>query len=234
MARPRFQRGRTAFRLVNQGAEPHHLVVLRLEEGRTFDSLLAALKKPGPPPSWIRAVGGPNAAAPGGESNTEQVLTAGHYAVICFVPSPDGAPHLAKGMVNSLEVTPASGPVAAETPADIVLKLSDYSFSLSAPLSPGKRVVRVENTGSQLHEIVLAKLAPGRSATELVAWELGGRKGEAPGTFVGGMAPMERGEQALFSATFEPGEYALICFVPDAKDGKPHTAHGMVKQIKVG
>jgi len=25
----------------------------------------------------------------------------------------------------------------------------------------------------------------------------------------------------------------LICFVPDAKDGKPHLAHGMVKQFSV-
>jgi hypothetical protein len=31
----------------------------------------------------------------------------------------------------------------------------------------------------------------------------------------------------------EPGEYGLICFVPDAKDGKPHIAHGMVTQFTV-
>lgn len=30
-----------------------------------------------------------------------------------------------------------------------------------------------------------------------------------------------------------PGDYGLICFVPDAKDGKPHLVHGMVKTIKV-
>jgi hypothetical protein len=26
----------------------------------------------------------------------------------------------------------------------------------------------------------------------------------------------------------------LICFVPDAKDGKPQLMHGMMKQITVG
>ena len=30
-----------------------------------------------------------------------------------------------------------------------------------------------------------------------------------------------------------PGEYALLCFVPDAGDGKPHVAHGMVRQVTV-
>ena len=33
--------------------------------------------------------------------------------------------------------------------------------------------------------------------------------------------------------TFEPGSYALICFVPDAKDGKPHAMHGMLKTLTV-
>jgi len=30
-----------------------------------------------------------------------------------------------------------------------------------------------------------------------------------------------------------PGEYGLLCFLPDAKDGKPHFVHGMHKQITV-
>jgi hypothetical protein len=29
------------------------------------------------------------------------------------------------------------------------------------------------------------------------------------------------------------GEYGIICFDPDAKDGKPHLAHGMIKQLSV-
>jgi hypothetical protein len=29
------------------------------------------------------------------------------------------------------------------------------------------------------------------------------------------------------------GNYGLICFVPDAKDGKPHLAHGMMQDFKV-
>jgi hypothetical protein len=31
----------------------------------------------------------------------------------------------------------------------------------------------------------------------------------------------------------EPGQYGLICFIPDAKDGKPHSAHGMTETLTV-
>jgi hypothetical protein len=56
--------GPTVFRFSNQGKELHHLVIVRLDGGMTYDSLLVALKKPGPPPAWAHPVGGPNAAEP--------------------------------------------------------------------------------------------------------------------------------------------------------------------------
>jgi uncharacterized cupredoxin-like copper-binding protein len=44
---------------------------------------------------------------------------------------------------------------------------------------------------------------------------------------------LEPGMSGYFTADFAPGNYALICFVPDAKDGKPHFTHGMMQQITV-
>ena len=37
----------------------------------------------------------------------------------------------------------------------------------------------------------------------------------------------------FITADFQPGRYALLCFIPDAKDGKPHFVHGMAKEITV-
>ena len=48
-----------------------------------------------------------------------------------------------------------------------------------------------------------------------------------------GTTDLDRGEVNIVTADFEPGEYALLCFVPDVKDGKPHTEHGMIRQITV-
>ncbi|MGH7630288.1 MAG: hypothetical protein ACREOF_13095 [Gemmatimonadales bacterium] len=225
--------GLTTFRFVGRTNEPHHGILVRLDEGKTFDDFAAALKQPGPPPAWAHLEGGMMIGDPEKGSNVTMTLTPGLHALICFVPSPDGVPHFAKGMVVPIEVT---GPAAeaAEPEADIVLRLVDYDFQFSKPLTPGEHVIRVETAPGQPHELVLLRLADGTTAEQAAAWEMEGRKGEQPFRFVGGVAPMDGGRHAYIKANFEPGNYALICFIPDAKDGKPHIAHGMLKEIKVG
>jgi hypothetical protein len=225
--------GLTVLHLSNHGKELHHLILARLDQGKTYDSLLAALKKPGMPPAWVHVVGGPNAAEPGGESNATQDLTAGHYAILCYIPSADGIPHVAKGMISSLEVTPGPSSATPEQ-ADIVVTLRDYRFDLSTPFTPGKHVIRVENGGPQWHELVLAKFADGKSMADLAAWEKAGEKGPPPATFLGGLSPMEQGSKGQFTVDVTPGNYVLLCFLPDGKDGKPHLMHGMAKPITVG
>ena len=226
--------GPTLFRLDNQGKELHHLVLVRIEQGRTYDSLLAALRKPGPPPAWMYLVGGPNATGPGANSNATENLKEGHYAVICFIPSADGVPHLAKGMTSPLEVVAAAGPVAREVPADVTIKLSDYDFHVSSPLTAGSHVIRVENAGPQPHELVLVKMEPGKTLNDIKAWEKGGEKGVPPVSPLGGISPMMANESGQFTVELTSGDYAFICFLPDMKDGKAHLMHGMVKAVKVG
>ena len=53
--------------LVNQGKEMHQAQLIKLEDGKTMAGPLASLKTHGPPPDWMKFVGGPNAAAPGHE-----------------------------------------------------------------------------------------------------------------------------------------------------------------------
>jgi hypothetical protein len=226
--------GLTAFRLDNQGKELHHLVIARLDQGRTMDSLHAALKQPGPPPPWLHFIGGPNAIEPAAQSNATMVMRPGHYAVMCFIPTAAGVPHMAKGMVSSLEVTPSAGPEASASTPDVVMKLTDYSFELSKPLARGKQTIRVQNDGPQTHEVVVAQFLPGKSLKDMEAWEKGGEKGPVPAKALGGISPIDKGESADFTLTLAPGEYSLLCFLPDAKDGKLHLMHGMAKAFKVG
>jgi hypothetical protein len=228
--------GVTMFRLNNQGKELHHMVLVRLDEGRTYDSLLAALRKPGPPgppPPWMHLMGGPNAADPGTTTNATHRLAEGHYAILCFIPSSDAVPHMAKGMTAPLEVVAAAGPPARDLPADVTIKLTDYAFDLSKPLTAGSQVVQVENAGHQTHELVLARLSPGKTVKDIERWEKGGEKGLPPVSAIGGIAPMDVKQTGQFTVDLTPGEYALICFVPDSKDGKAHLVHGMVKPITV-
>ena len=44
---------------------------------------------------------------------------------------------------------------------------------------------------------------------------------------------MAKGVVNYVTADFPPGEYALICLLPDAKDGRPHFMHGMMQHLTV-
>src|SRR2546423_2117207 len=222
--------GLTEFRFLNKGPSLHHLAILKLTGGNTIDDLRAALANPGPAPAWVKEMGGPNAPDAGLESNATLNLGAGNYALICFVDI-GGPPHFAKGMVRPLRVVPSKVPDPRLT-ADVVLTLFDYSFRLSSPIRAGNRTIRVRNIGKQHHEVQLVQLAAGKTLGDFMSW-LQKMDGPPPGKALGGIAGMDHGMSEYFTATFAPGNYGLICFVPDAKDGKPHFAHGMVEQITV-
>lgn len=98
--------GFTTIRMVNEGPQEHHLILVRLDEGRTLDSLMAAFQaNPGADPAWATVRGGANSILPGGQSGGTFDLPAGRYALLCFIPDPaDGAPHLVKGMARELIV----------------------------------------------------------------------------------------------------------------------------------
>jgi len=225
--------GLTTLRMVNQGRELHHAALIKLGEGKTLADLQAAMKNPGPPPPWVSFVGGPNAITPGDTANATQTLEPGYYAVLCFIPSADGVPHMMKGMMHALEVKASASPPAPEPGADVVITLVDYDYQLSQPLTAGTHTIRVENAGPQAHELVVALLEPGKSLNDFMAWEQEGEKGPPPGKPVGGVVGLDVGRHAQFTATLVRGRYALLCFWPDAKDGKPHLVHGMAKEITV-
>jgi hypothetical protein len=224
--------GLTEFRFLNKGPSIHHMQILKLTKGKTFTDLRTALARQGPPPTWMKEVGGPNAPAPGTESNATLMMEPGNYAIICFVDV-GGAPHFTKGMVRPLKVVAASGPAASNPIPDVTATLFDYNFKLSAPILAGTRTIKVQNTANQPHELELVQLAPGKTANDFLAWAGGGMKGPPPAKPIGGIAGLERGMSQTFTANFTSGNYAFICFIPDAKDGKPHFTHGMTKDFSV-
>jgi hypothetical protein len=227
--------GLEMFHLVNKGPSVHHLVIVQLDSGKTLTDLLAALKNPGPPPAWARFLGGPNAVPPTGVDTSVAYLTlaAGNYAMICVVPDSAGVPHVMHGMARALTVTPSAATPATPPAADVTIHLKDYDFVITGNLTAGTHNIQVVNDGPQQHEMVIAQLAPRTKAMDMAKWVLGGMKGMPPGKPMGGVTPMDPGVQETITATFAKGNYGLMCFLPDAKDGKPHAMHGMVKDITV-
>ncbi|HET8656276.1 MAG TPA: hypothetical protein VFL93_12220 [Longimicrobiaceae bacterium] len=225
--------GPTSFQVVNHGREPHQVYLVQLRDGRTMTDLVSALRAGGPPPAWAVDAGGPNAVDPGGTSTVTTVrLVPGTYAALCVIPSPDGTPHVMKGMINSFTVTPVSNAAAVEARPDRTVTMVDYGYDLSAPLTAGPHQIEVRNAGKQSHELVLARLAPGKTVKDLAAW-VEKMDGPPPASFLGGVSPLAPGGRNLLSVSLTPGHYAFLCFLPDAKDGKPHIAHGMGQEFEV-
>ncbi len=227
--------GTISFKMQNVGKEPHHLWVVQLTDGKTPADFTKAMQAWGSAlkmPKWAIDVGGPNSAGPSETAEGTMTLEAGKYMLVCWVPSPDGMLHVMKGMVKELNVTgPATA--AAEPKADVTMVMDDYSFDLSAPLTPGRRTIRFENRAEQSHEAVIARLLPDKTLAQAVTWLNAGQAGPAPVELLGGASGLAKGRHMFITADFQPGRYALLCFIPDAKDGKPHFVHGMTKEIVV-
>lgn len=229
--------GRTTLRLVNNGKDFHHIWLIKLEGGHTLPELVAATKTPGPLPKWAVDVGGPNSPMPGGENSATLDLEPGKYVMVCVIPAmTDGQPHFMKGMMKELTVTARHGVEQAGksvAPApDVTMTLDDYTFNTSAPITSATKTIRIRNAAAQSHEVVIMKLDAGVTPEQFLQ-ALEKPQGPPPGRILGGVTGIARGRTIDLTATFTPGDYTLLCFVPDAKDGKPHIAHGMVKNFSV-
>jgi hypothetical protein len=233
--------GPTTFRLVNDGKESHHLSIIKLGEGKTIADFGEAMKA-GKPPEWAVAYGGPNAAGPGQTIAATIDMEPGNYVVVCFIPSPgEQAPHAAKGMIAPLTVTAGgvaqAGAAAAESmedpKPDLHLVMKEYGYQFSKPVTAGKHTIHVMNEGTQDHEAVMLKMAPGKHVADFNAWVMGEMKGPPPARTVDGMAGMATGRTGVFTVDLTPGNYAIICFVGDKNDGKPHSEHGMTMEFEV-
>jgi len=227
--------GVTTITFKNTGKQDHHIILTRLEQGKTmadFQRALSQMEKEGIPP-WLTFVGGSGGIAAGGTSNTTQPLSPGTYALMCLLPDPaDGAPHVAKGMVKPLTVTGSA--VSSDLPAasDGMVSLKDYAFDMPTSFAAGKRTLRVVNDGQDIHEFQVLKLSPGKTAADIGTFFSGQPSGPPPFAMVGGTNAFSRGLAGNTSVDFAPGTYAAVCFVPDKK-GTPHLALGMVKEFTV-
>ena len=227
--------GMTTIVLHNDGPELHHLMLMRLEDGHTLDDLRAGVAKMKPtdmPPPWAVISGGVNPPMPGADTQATLMLEPGTYAVTCVVDVPDHIPHIMKGMISDLTVTPSTAPAAPAPASDVTVTAVDFAFAFSKPLTAGHHVIKFQNDGQQPHELEIVKLAPGKTLDDLAKW---GQtyQGDLPGTSLGGASPMSPGQVEYIPMDFTPGDYVALCFVLDPAKHMPHLAEGMVTPFTI-
>jgi plastocyanin len=143
-------------------------------------------------------------------------------------------PHLAKGMIAQLEVTGTAS--ADPLPAgEAELALQDFAFVGVTTLTPGQHTLTVTNKGPQVHEATVVKLSEGFTVDQLrqAFTSTEPASGPPPFTGAGGVAGISAGSTVSMDLDLQPGNYAYVCFVPDAATGAPHAALGMIGELTV-
>lgn len=112
----------------------------------------------------------------------------------------------------------------------------EYTFTIPAQVPEGATQLTLVNGGAESHHAQIFALDEGRSVADLGEALSTGDPAAAleVGTFVGGTGLVGPGTTSRADAILDlaPGEYVVICFVPD-EEGVPHVAHGMMKQFEV-
>jgi hypothetical protein len=224
--------GWTIIRLNNLGQEAHHAQLARLNDGVPFDAFAAAMKEnPGKGQALVTMTGGDAATAPNGTSEVQLDLKPGQYVLLCFIPARDGQAHYLKGMLKPITVTAADAAVAPSTEGSITLK--DFSFEVPAAIAAGKHAFKVSNAGPQDHEMAVVKLADGKTVADYVGFFAGKPNGPPPGQNVGGMQGLAKGADGVVDFDLPPGNYALVCQIPDPASHLAHMQMGMATGFAV-
>jgi hypothetical protein len=246
--------GWTTFRLRNEGAQEHFMILWRLPEGKTvedyeneiapafdieayaagtIDRETAIQTIGGLLPEWyggVSGAGGPGIVSRGGVAQTTIELEPGYYVIECYVKAPDGKYHSMLGMLEGLTVT-AEQSGASPPKADIEMALTNYEITTEGEFTPGMLTVRVRfmDTGEGIlgHDVHLVRLTDGVSVDDVIPWMdwMDAFMAPAPAEFLGGAEQMLAGSTAYITVNLESGSYAWI--------SEEFAARGMVKEFVV-
>lgn len=147
----------------NKGEYAHEMAVSRLKPGVTLDRIKAALSDPDGQQAAMALIDDPEAeypmpaiVGPGMSVEVASTLPAGHYVLTCFLPGPDGMPHIAMGMID--EFTVDESPSTATPPSILApVLLTDTGIELPANF-PSGGTFAVKNTGTAPHDFSVAQL----------------------------------------------------------------------------
>ena len=174
-----------------------------------MDDVMKALEG-GRPPKWFKDIAGIPVLSPGVSASMTRDLDEGQYIFLCFLPTPEGGPHVEEGMVRLFNLTGTSD-AEAPTP-DLSITATDDGFEVP-DISAGTHTIELVNDGSEPHEFAFLSYEEGMTERDLGKWFQSGFKTDAPALFPGGMQSIKPGTSVIVEMTFESGRtYTLEDF----------------------
>jgi len=198
-----------------------------INQGKTEEGFAAFGKLP----EWFGEVvfmGGSGLVSPGQTCETTLKLEPGYYILECYVKMANGQFHSNMGMVKELIVTEEISDIS---PPSATLKInisSTEGMVYSDPPAKGINTFSVFYKDQIVHEnfvghdVNLVKLEDNADINDLEKWvNWADPKGLITPSpegiiFLGGVNDMPGGSTGYFTATLDPGNYALISEVPNA------------------
>ena len=219
----------------------HEAQIVKLKDGKTIKDVLADMKKGGEQAAAADIAGDPEQQAYGtpallyGGQRTEVVsdrMQPGTYAVVCFLPGPDGMPHIAMGMAAQFTV---AGKEIDRTPKnDGTVRLADDGITV--PDGFGSGTYAVTNTGTAPHSFSLARLD---GSLDALFGYVGGQFARnkpidgGPGALVGGVSTLKPGQTAYLVIDLPAGHYGYVSTVQGEDPSDTDYARGLHGEFTV-
>ena len=221
--------GLYTFQVTNNQTEGEFAgIIARITDGVTMEQFMeaAAAEDPMGAIAMVSLSGG-LPLQPGESTSYILRLVPGNYIVVNFAD--EGPPS------DAATFTVVEGDMTNEVEpnADVNLAMVDFAFAIPGFMPAGEQVWHLENVGDQWHETVIMPLPEGLASVsdvrELMA--SGSEPDVQPAFF---WAPMSPGGEAWVTIDLAPGNYVVLCFLPDLNgDFSPHMQHGMIQVFTV-
>ncbi|HEY7105482.1 MAG TPA: hypothetical protein VH986_03690 [Acidimicrobiia bacterium] len=217
----------------NVGTELHMFALGEINPGVTAKQVEAAATSPdqqtafaaiSPPDAPQTIDGTPGVISPGEKSVNIANLAAGHYAIMCFVPAPDGTPHIMHGMVKTFDV--AKGKSSLKLPKDGVTNVTITDAAITLPSSglPKNGWVKVTNNSAADRDFTLARLDPGVTVDQ-AEQEFGNffntgqfPDNKPPASLAAGTGSVSAGKTAYVQVSLKAGDWAAVSSDQNSQD----------------
>jgi hypothetical protein len=216
------KQGWTTIAFKNAGGELHMMAVVRLKPGVTAKQLKAAALSNDQAAFAKIAVGDgqvngvPQVLSPKQETTTITQLAAGHYGILCFVPAPDGQPHVAHGMLKVFNVAKAKSSLKPPTDGVVAATLTDTGITVPwTGSAPRHATVKVTNKGTAPHSFAILKIEAGKTLDEVKSYydsffTSGKAEATPPGLIVGGVSTLAPNASGYLDLNLTAGHYAYV------------------------